>query len=74
MNSTKVKSSMRRLEQDELSALHGGMNLADVINTGCTYYGAYAVIVAITPGVNLVGGGTIGAFCAGYKLSSWIFG
>jgi hypothetical protein len=65
---------MEIMDRARLSGISGGADIWGIIDKGCTIYGAYAFVVAITPGANLIGGGTIGAFCAGYKLGSWLFG
>lgn len=64
---------MEMIDQTDLLSLSGGADIWGLIDKGCTIYGTYAFIVAIMPGANLIGGGSIGAFCAGYKLGSWLF-
>jgi hypothetical protein len=74
MNSSILPGNLINLDTVDLLKINGGADIWGVIDKGCTLYGTYALIVAITPGANLIGGGTVGAFCAGYKLASWLTG
>jgi hypothetical protein len=74
MNSASLPGNLVLMDMGELQSLKGGAKLMAYIDAGCTLYGAYALIIAITPGANLIGGGSVGAFCAGYKLATWLIG
>jgi len=74
MNLAHTHSELNAISQDDLLRIKGGADIWGMIDKGCTLYGTYALLVAITPGANLIGGGTVGAFCAGYKLAGWLMG
>ena len=73
MSSVSIHRNFEKLDQNDLLAISGGDRIADFINGACTLYGTYALIGILVPGVNVVGAGSIGAFCTGYKLATWLF-
>jgi hypothetical protein len=74
MELTLLNGRFEQMDQDELLNLSGGADVWDILDKACTIYGTYAFVAAIIPGLMVVGAGSVGAFCAGYKLASWLFG
>jgi hypothetical protein len=67
-----LTSGVVSLSEDALLHIHGGNKIADYISGACAAYGTYAII-ALTAGVTAIGVGSVGAFCAGFKLADWLF-
>jgi hypothetical protein len=72
MDATCLNGKLIRLSQDDQLSITGGNKISAIIDGICVVYGTYAVLGLIIPGVNAVGAGSVGAFCAGYKLASWL--
>jgi len=60
------------MTQEELLKIEGGNKIVDIVNAACAAYATYAVI-ALTAGVTAIGIGSVGAFCAGWKLADLLF-
>ena len=60
------------LSEDALMHIQGGNKIADFISGACAAYGTYAII-ALAAGVTAIGVGSVGAFCAGFKLADLLF-
>ncbi len=72
MDSSLAIAKFEKLDQDDLISISGGNKIAAIVDGVCAVYGTYALIGVLVPGVNVVGAGSVGAFCAGYKLASWL--
>jgi len=72
MEAASLNGKFINLDQDDQLGISGGNKIAAFVDGLCVVYGTYAVLGLVIPGVNVVGGSTLGAFCAGYKLASWI--
>jgi hypothetical protein len=66
-------ANLEKLDQETLFSISGGNKISDFLSGACAIYGTYALVGVMVPGVNVLGAGSIGAFCAGYKLASWLF-
>ncbi len=73
MDLTGLNGNFSRLDRDDQLSITGGNKISAIIDSICVAYGTYAVLGLLIPGINAVGAGSVGAFCAGYKLASWIF-
>jgi len=60
------------MSEEELLQIEGGNKIVDIVNGACAAYASYAII-ALAAGVTAIGVGSIGAFCAGWKLADLLF-
>jgi len=67
-----LNTTLTSLSEDQMLQVEGGNKIVDIVNGACGAYAMYAVI-ALSAGVTPIGVGSIGAFCAGWKLADLIF-
>jgi hypothetical protein len=72
MDAACLKGNLIELDQNDQLSISGGNKIAAFVDGLCVVYGTYAVLGLVIPGINAVGASTLGAFCAGYKLASWL--